>query len=91
MKLTYLMFADNSAYCTVTETRPDGITVDLEKNTWRYAHAEPNMDRPVGGSRYLGNWRGGVIGVYDRDNFEHLKSMVSAAIESQRRTDSLAD
>lgn len=84
MRLGYLMFADNSAYCSVVENTPNGITTDLEKKTWQYKLPGFQTTKSIGSSRYLGEWRGGVIGVYDLDDIKHVNSMIHAAIEAQR-------
>ncbi len=84
MKLAYLVFAGNTAYCTVTEMTPKGVTVDLEKMTWQYDHAHLHQPVQIGRSRYLGCSPHGTIGVYDLDNFAHVDRMVHDAIESQR-------
>lgn len=84
MKLVYLIFADNTAYCRVAEEAPKGVTVDLKAGTWEYAHEEFRRPRRIGESRYLGRFRRGVIGVYDLDNMTHVSAMVHAAVESQR-------
>ena len=85
MKLVYLVFADNTAYCRVVEQTPKGVTIDLEKKTWEYALAEICPHMPIGRARYLPRWsRHGVIGVYDLDDCVQVNTMVHDAIESQR-------
>lgn len=83
MKLAYLMFADNSAYCKVTDISPKTVTVDQEEKTWRCDVWSPQA-RPIGSSCYISHSRAGIIGVYDIDNISHVNSMVHAAIEAQR-------
>ena len=83
MKLGYLVFTlPNNHSCEVVLEPPEGVTVNLEKNTWRYAHAVHKQDEPIGHGCYLGHRRNGLVGVYDLDNLKHLSSMVRDAVDA---------
>ena len=84
MRLVYLMFSSNTCYCNVVEATPEGVTVDLEKKTWRYKYAELQQYEHIGRGRYVRNSRHGVIGVYDLNNIGHVNLMVYNALEAQR-------
>ena len=86
MRLAYLVFAQNSAYCNVLESPPPGVTVDLNNGTWR-CETYSKIDRPIGVKRYVGH-RAGIIGVYDLDNLDQVNSMVRDAVEVQRHASS---
>ena len=86
MKLGYLVFTSpNPHSCEVLLEAPKGVTVDLEKRIWQYAHAiYPQQEEEIGQSRYIGWGKqpGAPIGVFDLDDFEHLNNMVRAAVEA---------
>lgn len=81
--LVVLQYASNTCYTTVVrvgEIKEESFSVDLEKSTWSFREYK---DRKIGDSRYCPTDRqGGVIGVYDRTNDDHLRLMLHAAQEA---------
>lgn len=81
--LVFLAYSANSCYTHLSEGEaPKGCMVDLEKGTWTF-------DRkvfPIGTQMRRCEWgcKWGVIGVYDRSNFEHLKGLIYHAREAVR-------
>ncbi|MBP9749914.1 MAG: hypothetical protein KBD21_04240 [Candidatus Pacebacteria bacterium] len=99
MKLVYLSFASNTAYCCVTDTPPEGVTVDVEKGEWRIEHRRGWLDsdsvylrsHKIGSARYIRHWRGGIIGVFDAEQTAHMNAMVHATVDAQREKCSSVD
>jgi len=64
-----------------TAKRLHGLQIDVTKYSWIGADGE---SRPIGESRLVKHNRvieSGIIGVYDKTNFEHLKNLVKAVGE----------
>jgi hypothetical protein len=80
----YLVFAANGRCVEVVSRKPKGVKINRARKTWTYEHAHHRQPEPIGQGCYLGHRRGGVIGVYDRDNLRHISSMANDAIKSQR-------
>lgn len=78
-----LQYAANPCYVTVDEARYV-IGLYIEDNHWRWSYDERRYS--VGQNRPLlhNSPREGVIGVYDRNEIEHCRSMVRAACEAIR-------
>ena len=86
--LVVLIYASNTCYATVVKvddvpkSEDDGFGLDLKNEIWSYRGqilkiGEDTYHRP--------DCRGGVIGVYDRTNIEHLSSMVHHSINATSR------
>ncbi len=96
--LVVLMYSPNVCYTKVVEFRENkikGLTVDIEKGVWSYRGLENllinTVNISIGCSRCTLDSRYGVIGVYDRENINHLGNMVSNGIEATRDRFSLVD
>ncbi|MFA5992247.1 MAG: hypothetical protein WC796_00905 [Candidatus Pacearchaeota archaeon] len=87
--LVILRFASNTAYvqaCNIEDIVDKDFALDFEGGKWSYKNWE-NVS--IGTNRnsigpYPGEYRQGVIGVYDRTNTEHLDAMVHATIAATR-------
>ena len=88
--LVFLMYSGNICYAKVVSKMPEEIEVDLQKGTWSYKEKRLNhggwQEFKIGSQvRHCEDGcRGGMIGVYDRTNVQHLDSMVHAAGEATR-------
>jgi hypothetical protein len=76
-----LQYASNTCYTNVVkleDAKIKGLKVDLDKGVWSF---EGCKNIPVGNSRraYPHNCgsqhESGIIGIYDKENIEHLNSM----------------
>lgn len=88
--LVFLMYSPNVCYAKVVGKQPEEIEVDLQMGTWSYKEKQLNhggwQEFKIGSQvRHCSHGsRGGMIGVYDRTNVQHLDSMVHAAAEATR-------
>lgn len=88
--LVFLMYASNTCYTTVVGKMPEEIEVDLQQGTWSYKDKRQNNhgwhEFKIGSqARHCSHGsRGGMIGVYDRTNVQHLDTMVSVARDATR-------
>jgi hypothetical protein len=85
--LIVLQFADNNCYMQIRNVsvaiakHGNTFSVNLNKGTWKYDGEELEIGR----SRYVDRHsKYGVIGVYDRNNDNHLDRMVNASNEAIR-------
>ena len=80
--LVILMYTSNTCYTIVSSTIPnipEGLQIDLDTCTWTF----DGKRYQIGGMRrceYGCRW--GVIGVYDRQNIQHLDAMVHHSKEA---------
>lgn len=89
--LVILQFSQNICYTQVVDassfvpTDPK-LKIDIENGEWTYQSSNRLKEtNKIGGARYFERGsRGGVIGVYDRTNTQHLSLMVSAGKEATR-------
>jgi hypothetical protein len=84
MRLIYLITGN----CTVeaTGSKPDEVSVDLANKTWTHERL-PKRTFKIGQTRNLTREsHEGIIGVFDADNFDHLKEMVAATSSHMRDT-----
>ncbi len=77
--LIYLVYCANTAYITLRENPPKGVTVDPEKGTWTFTGPFGSGTRPIGTSfRFRAGcpvvYEGYPVGVYDRTKIEHLNA-----------------
>jgi len=89
--LVALMYASNSCYTKVVgieNISEKGFSIDIEEGRWSNRYFR---DIEIGRGK-CGEYKEGVIGVYDRTKISHLDSMVhdakSATKESFTRQDS---
>ena len=100
--LVVLVYAANNCYTDLL--LPDdprvakaGVTIDEARGTWTYSGLNESAHRVTqqhqigeGFSRPHG-WRWGVIGVYNKADLEHLRSMISDAKEALKEQGSVID
>ena len=84
MRIVFLVFAPNTAYVSVVKRVPKGVKVSPDKKTWTWQSPFSEPPRRIGESRYIGDNRYGIIGVYDLDEHRQIDMMVHDAVESQR-------
>lgn len=84
--LIFLLRGNNGCYPDVIETMPSQVQIDLAKGTWKIDQGIPNEAREIhtigqGVRSTEHNDYGGIIGIYDRTNIAHLKTMAFAVTE----------
>lgn len=77
-KLVILIYASNTCHTKVVDIRApiDGLSVDSDENTWTFDKKTFTIGE-IRHCEYGCRW--GVIGVYNRNNLNHLNSMVRHA------------
>lgn len=77
-RFAVLVYTSNNCYEVVHATTViDGFSLDVEANSWTFDGETFEIGRMQYGFRY-----GGVIGVYDKNNLDHLTSMIRHAQEA---------
>jgi hypothetical protein len=85
--LVVLEYASNNCYVHVRDAKQvaenEGLVIDLEKRSWSYRRWKGIK---IGDSRSAFDGSGmknkyGIIGVYDRNNTQHLDMLASATRE----------
>ena len=80
--LVVLMYSDSGCCHKLTDKAIPGLTIDLENEQWSYRR--PAGEFPTGATtRKIGEYNHsmkfcsrGVIGVYDKNNIQHLNAML---------------
>lgn len=90
MRLGYLVFASNTAHLSVTDKKPDDVTISPDKKKWRTSNGVHNQWEKIGEHRYVGD-RYGAIGVYDLDKISHVNMMVYGATKAVTRNNRCYD
>jgi hypothetical protein len=82
MNIVFLQYAaGNSCPTRVVDQQPANVTVLREKGVWSWETRRAGGSHKIGRSRHLFDLQdGAVIGVYDRDDTQHLSTMLRVAI-----------
>jgi len=88
--IVVLKYAQNPSCLQVIKVTDKGLiepklSIDVKLGIWNYGQWSQWKNIPIGNARSEYNITGnivdyGIIGVYDIKNFEHIESMVSAAV-----------
>jgi len=96
--LIILQYTSNICYTTVTpldinNLPKEVLSVDTSNGTWKMVPSTSQKTLRIRHDmrRCEDGCRGGVIGIYDRTNIEHLNSMPHAAKDATRETLSCVD
>lgn len=96
--LVVLQYASNQCYVQVADLLEAkvNVSVDEEAGTWSRGwfdrHSLSTRQYEIGHARFL-TWdnKGGVVGVYDKTNTQHLNNMVHDACNATRERGSVVD